>query len=340
MVAVPPRLNLARIWVALFAVVAAVGGYSMLPVEAQSTTSALPFARSFLLTGNYAVVGVDLLPQAADCATFAPDCYAKGNIQVDVCPQTGAQPGSCVPAGADVVAAFMYWEAISLDPAAMPPAKFLGQTVTNAKRSDIPLPSQASCLSAGGALKMSMFSADVLRFFPLQTSTGRRLVTGTHQVALPEVGNGNQARQGAGASLFFVYRAPDEALRKIVVYDGVYLQHPPGTVMTQTLQGFYQSWTDHQSAWLTHIVGSGSKNQTERIKFNGTAVADVVATDPFPFPLGDQGGNGSDRAWAEPSAARSSATRAATSSGGGAPGPAGAPRLGSGVIVGEPRWTL
>src|SRR5687768_15487642 len=207
MVAVPPRLNPVRICIALIAVVAAVGGYSMLPVEAQSTTSALPFARSFLLTGNYAVVGVDLLPQAADCATFAPNCYAKGNIQVDVC-QNGAQPGSCIPAGADVVAAFMYWEAISPDPTAMPPAKFLGQTVTNAKRSDLTLPSEASCLSSGGALKLSMFSGDVLRFFPLQTdlnqqSTGRRIVTGTHQVALPEVGDGNQARQGAGASLFF-----------------------------------------------------------------------------------------------------------------------------------------
>jgi len=298
MVAAPPRPNLARICVALFAVVAAVGGYSMLPVEAQSTTSALPFARSFLLTGNYAVVGVDLLPQAADCATFAPNCYAKGNIQVDVCPQSNPLPGTCIPAGADVVAAFMYWEAISLDPAAMPPAKFLGQTVTNAKRSDVTLPSEASCLSAGGALKLSMFSADVLRFFPLQTSTGRRLVTGTHEVALPEVGNGNQARQGAGASIFFVYRAPNEALRKIVVYDGAYLQTPLGTVTLQTLQGFYQSWTGHQSAWITHIVGSGAKNQTERLKFNGTVV--TQATDPFPFPLGDQGGNGSDRAWANP----------------------------------------
>src|SRR5688572_1587281 len=268
MVAVPPRLNLVRMSVALFAVVAAVGGYSMLPVQAQSTQLPLPFARSFLLTGNYAVVGVDLLPQAADCATFAPDCYAKGNIVVDACPQSGAQPGSCIPAGADVVAAFMYWEQISLDPAAIPPTKFLSQTVTNAKRSDVTLPSQASCLSSGGALKLSMFSADVLRFFPLQTdlngqSTGRRIVTGTHQVALPEVGNGNQARQGAGASIFFVYRAPNEALRKIVVYDGASLQTPAGTVMSQTLQGFYQSWTGHQSAWITHIAGSGAKNQTE-----------------------------------------------------------------------------
>ena len=306
MVAVPPRLNPVRMCIALIAVVAAVSGYSMLPVEAQSTTSALPFARSFLLTGNYAVVGVDLLPQATDCATFAPDCYAKGNITVDVCPTTGAQPGSCIPAGADVVAAFMYWEAISLDPTTMPPAKLLGQTVTNAKRSDVTLPSEASCLSSGGALKLSMFSADVLRFFPLQKdlnqqSTGRRIVTGTHQVALPEVGNGNQARQGAGASIFFVYRTASDALRKIVVYDGAYLQTPAGTVTRQTLQGFYQSATVPQpSAWLTHIVGSGAKNETERIKFNGTANADVVATDPFPFPLGNQGGNGSDRAWSNP----------------------------------------
>lgn len=293
MVAAPPRLNPVRTCVALIAVVAAIGGYSMLPVEAQS--NALPFARSFLLTGNYAVVGVDLLPQAADCATFSPNCYAKGDIQVDEC-QNGAQPGSCIPAGADVVAAFMYWEAISQDPAAMPPAKFLGQTVTNAKRSDVTLPSEASCLSSGGALKLSMFSADVIRFFPLQAS-GRRLVTGMHQVALPEVGNGNQARQGAGASLLFVYRTSNDPLRKIVVYDGAYLQTPLGAVTHQTLQGFYQS-SGSASAWVTHIVGSGSKNETERLKFNGSVVTEAI--DPFKFPLGNQGGNGSDRAWSNP----------------------------------------
>ena len=321
MVAVPPRLNPARLYVALFGAIAIVAGIFMLPVSAQSVpNNALPFTRSYLLTGNYGAFGVDLPPQAADCATFAPDCYAKGAITVAQCPKdSNGQPvftpvGGCIPEGADVVAAWMYWEALAGDPTTVPKARIrpgqLGtySTVVLARRNDEVLPSQASCLSSAGTqLTLSMFSADVLRFFPIAVDkdgvkTGRRQVVGTHDIALPEVGNGNNARQGAGATLFFVYRLETEPLRKVVVYDGAYLQQPPGAVTTQQLRGFYQSWAGQQSAWVTNIVGSGARNTTERLLFSNADVAnsnDVVATDLFPFPLG-QGGNGSDRAWANP----------------------------------------
>ena len=289
----------------------------MLPAKAQVVPeNALPFTRSYLLTGNYAVMGVDLAPQAADCTTFAPDCYAKGSITVSTCPTTGPiTPGSCIPDGADVVAAWMYYESLASDPAAVPKARFRPaggsyQTLTKARRSDVSLPSQASCLSSsGGSLTLSMNSVDVLRFFPFRIDsaskpTALRNVIGTHDIALAEVGTGNNARQGAGASLFFVYRLPaPEKLRKVVVYDGAYLQYPVGTVMNQQLRGFYQSWTGNQSAWLTHIVGSGAQNTSERILFNDAPIAteQVSGVDPVPFPLGsNQGGSGSDRAWANP----------------------------------------
>jgi hypothetical protein len=300
----PSRLRGALCFVLVLSIVA-VCGVLVTPTSAQAQ-SALPFDRSYLVTGNYAVVGVDLLPQASDCSTWAPGCYAKGNITVTTCPTTNPAPGSCIPDGAEVLAAFMYWEAISADPTAIPAARLGGVSVTQARRNDLPLPSQGSCLSSSGnQLTVSMLRADVLRFFPFQNdssgkSTGRRQVTGIYEVALPEIGNGNNARQGAGASLFFIYRVPTQDLRKIVVYDGVYLESI-GAGMQQQLQGFYQSWDAKKTAWLTHVVGSGARNQTERLKFNDAPTAtDVIVTDPFPFPLGGAGGNGSDRSWANP----------------------------------------
>src|SRR5918993_422339 len=90
----------------------------MQPAAAQTSGSALPVARSYLVTGNYAVIGVDLLPQQADCATFSPACYVTGGIQVNQC--TGAPDGTCIPAGADVLAAFLYWETLSTAPSTIP----------------------------------------------------------------------------------------------------------------------------------------------------------------------------------------------------------------------------
>ncbi|HVG55746.1 MAG TPA: Ig-like domain-containing protein [Vicinamibacterales bacterium] len=304
------RLNMVRVCAAVLLAGAVCAGALLLPAQAQAPAdNALPFTRSYLLTGNYAVVGVDLTPQQADCSTFAPDCYAKGSITVPTCPTTGpVAPGSCIPEGADVLAAWMYWEAIATDPAVVPKARLRVDgsstytTLLKARRNDELLPSQGSCLSSSGnLLTLSMFSADVLRFFPFQkdannAATPRRKVTGTHGIALAEIGNGNNAKQGAGASLFFVYRLPSEPLRKVVVYDGAYMQ-PLGATMRQQLQGFYQSAAG-KSAWLTHIVGSGAKNTTERMFFNNSTAP--IGTDLIPFPLGSEGGSGSDRAWANP----------------------------------------
>ena len=134
-----------------------------------------------------------------------------------------------------------------------------------------------------------MFRADVLRLLPLQKDvngnlTGKRLVNDRdlfanhlplHTVTLPEAGIGNRVPQSAGATLFVVYRDPTEPLTKIVLYDGASLQ-APGATMTQTLRGFLQSSTN-RAARMTHIVGSGGRNRTERLWFNGSP----IASNPF-----------------------------------------------------------
>ena len=94
---------------------------------------ALPFAKSYSITGNYVVGGVDLPSRSR----------AKGLV-------TGSIPMSGVPANADILAAFLYWETISTDIAQVDGAKFRGSPITVVKASSMRLnPPTAACWSSG-----------------------------------------------------------------------------------------------------------------------------------------------------------------------------------------------
>jgi len=82
------------------------------------TADALPFSKGFLVTGDYVVGGVDLDPHAVD----------SGYI-------TGTIPMKGVPAGADVIAAYLYWETISTNVAQVNGVRFRGSPVTVVKAS-------------------------------------------------------------------------------------------------------------------------------------------------------------------------------------------------------------
>jgi len=79
---------------------------------------ALPLSKGFLVTGNDVVGGVDLDPQAID----------KGFI-------TGTIPMNEVPAGADVIAAYLYRETISTNVAQVNGVRFRGSPVAVIKAS-------------------------------------------------------------------------------------------------------------------------------------------------------------------------------------------------------------
>ena len=249
----------------------------------------LPFAESYTVTGNYVVSGVDLQPQS------------KGSGFV-----TGTIPIGGVPANADVLAAFLYWETIAPSTTLTHGAQFRGQPVRVWKASTKRLDANtAQCWTGGGTPQfVTMFRADVLRLLPMQrdehgNATGRRLVSDAdllkqghalNTVTLPEVGTGNRIPQSAGASLFIVYRDPSEPLTKIVLYDGLHIQKP-GEKMTQTIRGFFDSATGAR-AKLTHIVGSGAPNATDRVLFNNGRTPAKVWTDPFKATSPS-----SDRSW-------------------------------------------
>jgi len=131
--------------------------FAQLAGQAQAQ-DALPFSKSYLVTGNYVVGSVDLAPGSA----------VNGFI-------TGTIPMNGVPDNADILAAFLYWETISTQIAQVNGAKFRGFPVTGVKAASNQLtPETASCFSSGGgsgaAYTMTMFRADVL-YVPAQRQT-------------------------------------------------------------------------------------------------------------------------------------------------------------------------
>jgi VCBS repeat-containing protein len=286
----------------LFALVAlallALSGRAGIRAASPPTTDALPYAKGFLVTGNYVASGVDLTEQANP---IDQNGFSTGTIHM-----------SGVPADADIVAAYLYWETITLtaDRSEAAGATFRSETILlndlmEVKKSSQPLTgSAASCWSSGVPLTLTMFRADVLRWLPIRLDkdnkpTGKRLVNDAdllahglplHQVKLP-VRNGNQVPESAGASLVVVYRDPSQPLRKIVFYDGVHIQSSLSEVTTQSLQGFYKSSSATKSAQITHIIGSGQPNKNERVFFDDGSNTQISPPDPI------TGGSSSQRGW-------------------------------------------
>ena len=236
---------------------------------------------------------------------------------------------SGVPADADILAAYLFWEAITVasDPSQAGGVKFRGVDVDIddplvVKRTSQDLTgATASCWSSGTPLAMHEFRANVLPLLPLRVdkngqATGKRLVNNTdlvangfplHTVTLP-VRSGNNLPESAGATLVVVYRDPNpnralNPLRKVVMYDGLYIQPAINVAMEQTLQGFYKAAAT-KSARMTQIVGSGQPNSNDKIAFNGQ----TKASDPF------FGGSSSQRGWSNPTYDVSSQMSATTNS--------------------------
>jgi hypothetical protein len=258
------------------------GLISMLAPPAQAG-DALNFFKNYFVTGDYAVGGVGL--QGTGVNGFA----------------TGAIPVSGVPANADILGAFLYWATVEHTPGSGAVGATFGYPDLNPSLNDIsgiakPLGTGTPpCWSSGGAtggggptVQLAVYRADVLRFIPVNPATGKRWVNRVHTVMLPDSGTGNSTPSTEGASLVIVYRDSasygdtDMPLKSIVIYDGSYTMNQTTQTMTQTIQGFYQASSTNPAAKLTHIVGSGQLNKTERLLFNGQ----FVETNPFTGGLG------------------------------------------------------
>ncbi len=247
---------------------------------------ALKFFKNYFVTGSYVVGGVGLRGKGV------------GGVA------TGAIRMNGAPEGADLVAAFLYWQVVTKDDTgALGAARVtLGPWSATAPSEPIsPLPGiplstadgplgktlgagSPPCWSggggtgsSGGAYRTFTYRTDVLRFLHIDDSTGKFRVNGYYQVQLPDDNNVT----ALGASLVVIYRDPDplRPLNAIVLYDGNYTMDQSSQGMYQSLKGFYDGTA---SGKLTHIVGSGQANKSEILRFNGTE----IARNPFTSTLG------------------------------------------------------
>ena len=327
------RLGTAAFLAAVFALLFAQMSGRAAPGDPINT---LPYTKGFLVTGDYVIGGVDLNEQDH----LIMNGFSTGTINIRETPCPPGQLCNVVPANADVIAAYLFWETITIadnpltplvDESVAPAAgvKFRGNDIDitdvwTVNRRSTPESSTTPCWSSGDPLTRHIFRADVLRFLPMLVDkddyeTGRFLVNDSdlvangfplHTVTLP-VRTGNGDPESAGASLLVVYRDPTEPLRKIVIYDGIYTQPNITVPMEQTLQGFYLSSTT-KSAKFTHVTASGQPNQNDKIAFQsgaGTTLQQQVFSDAF------AAGSASQRAWANPTYDVSSLMQPGTNSG-------------------------
>ncbi len=230
------------------------------PAETQTLT----FFKNYFVTGDYAVAGVGL--------------WGRGVKGI----ATGSITMSGVPAEAEILAAFLYWQVVTSDGpnSGAQGATFNGQLLSVPGAPAIPTPGgpiafvsdpfgTSPCWSggggtgsAGGVKKTYSYRADVKRFLPLGRD-GRHQINRAHTVTLPDTGNSNKTPKAFGASLVVIYRSPSptENLNAVVIYDGSYTLNNATRGMSQTIKGFYDPAS--VSGKITHIVGGAQANKIE-----------------------------------------------------------------------------
>jgi hypothetical protein len=230
---------------------------------------------NYFVTGDY-VVGGDVFD-----GTFV-NGLAMGKITI---PDPKQPNSTSVPAGADIVAAFLYWETVETTsgvPITGRVASFNGYTIDGG--SPLGNPTAPSSWSTGGcsggngngAKTMHMYRADVRPFLPVDAN-GRVLGNGSFSVGLQDSGsNGNGVPISLGATLVIIYRvqSPLVPLNSIVLYDGAVAPNNTSSTFTQPIVGFYQAAASPM-AKITHIAGNGQPNKGESVSLNGVTLPNL-----------------------------------------------------------------
>lgn len=233
------------------------------PVSAHA--QGLKFFKNYFLTGGHYAAGVSLKDRGV------------GNITINA-DSTGT---SGVPADADIVAAFLYWQTVTTASGnGTAGATFNGHPLTTGGGTIAKLLNPSGtppCWSSGGATgngsgthQMKAYRADVMPFLPeieIAPNQRKRTAIGTHSVILPESPNGAVVPSTAGATLVVIYRKAGLELASTVIYDGGFTLNHGSPSMTQPLLGWYQAQDGGSLASLTQIVANGQPNFTEAVTF-------------------------------------------------------------------------
>ena len=250
---------------------------------AQTGTPPLNFFNNYFVTGDYVVGGVGLRG-LGDASGFA-----TGTISI---PDANSIPATGVPAGADIVAAFLYWETVESSQTTFAGQQgfFNGYAIAGAVLGNPNAPvswSSGGCTgSSQGSKTMRSYRADVRPFLKLDSSGHVQGV-----VRLADSGtNGAGVPFTLGASLVIIYRvlSPAVPLNSVVLYDGAFAPGNTTLDMSLGMQGFYEA-AAAPIAKLTHIVGNGQSNKSEQVyvlndKTNVTIPLPSLYSNKPPFP--------------------------------------------------------
>jgi len=241
----------------------------------------LKLFKNYFVTGDYVVGGVGL-------RGLGVNGVATGTINI---PDTTQPNSSRVPDGADIVAAFFYWETVEsnlLGAATGQQGFFNGYAITGTVLGNPSAPtswSSGGCSGAAqGSKTMRAYRADVRPFLRLD-SNGKIQANGAYQVRLADSGSGGAGVPFTlGASLVIIYgvQSPLVPLNSIVLYDGAVAPSNASPIMSQSIVGFYQAAAP-PVAKITHIVGNGQPNKSESVFVNGVNLPSLYGALP-PFP--------------------------------------------------------
>ena len=248
---------------------------------AWSQSPPLSFENNYFVTGDYVVGGVGL-------RGLGVNGFATGTINIGNGMDT-IYPSPSVPAGADIVGAFLYWQTVESSQTSYQgqngyfkatfsqgaPAN--GYPITGVVLGNPNAPvswSSGGCTgSSHGSKTMRTYRADVRSLLSMNAN-GTVQANGSYQVTLADSGsNGGTTPLTLGATLVIIYRVLDMnvPLNAIVLYDGSYAPSNNSSTMSQAMQGFYQP-ADTPRAKLTHIVGNGQSNKYEQVLLGNYAL--------------------------------------------------------------------
>ncbi|HXH49237.1 MAG TPA: hypothetical protein VNM47_07810, partial [Terriglobia bacterium] len=292
---------------------AAAVAFALLSMPAVSQTALaqsdpLNFGNNYFVTGDYVVAGVGLRGLGGSTG------YATGTINM---PDLYSEPATGVPAGAQVIAAFLYWQTVESSQ-----TTFAGQqgffrpvytggpstgyaitgTVLGNPNAPVAWSSGGCSGNSQGSKTIRTYRADVRPFLRVDSEgnvlAGNSSLPAQYEVRLADSGsNGGGAPLTLGATLVFIYRVLDlnVPLNSIVIYDGSFAPSNSSSDMTQTIEGFYQAAAS-PIAKLTHIVGNGQANKYENVYLDGVYLPSLYGVSSPPFP-GNYNGSWDNPTW-------------------------------------------
>ena len=284
--------------------------------NAAAVPNALTFENNFFVTGDYAVGGVSLVGQANK--TYPG--YAVGTISIGADTNPGVKgTNNSVPAGAEIVAALVYWQTIELIGGATGQNGFFrpvfnGGPTKGYVMQGTPVPNPngtvywdgSGCTTGSSSPKQLVTYVAVVTPYLRQDANGNVLAGNNaspqnYEVRLPSQSNGSPLTLGATLVLIYRVMSADFPLNSIVVLDGTYSPGSNSLTTTNTIQGFYQS--DGSKSKLTYITGNGQKNQSETVTLNGSsALPSFYGAGQPPFPGWYSGGEWDNVTWTFPNA--------------------------------------